>query len=91
MAANTTVTQQRTARVLTTILGSGLAPACWSVDTIVPHELSGMLERDDRTGLKQWAEAFGAPIDWHRHDGRRPEVAFTVNGVRVRVWTLLTD
>ncbi|GAA3759587.1 hypothetical protein HDA32_004723 [Spinactinospora alkalitolerans] len=86
-----TAAQQRAARVLVTLLGTGLPPADWSLSQIIPDELTGHLERGGTAGLQAWAEAFGAEVDWQRHRGCRPRVIFEVNGVSVQVWTYLPE
>ncbi|MBB4931390.1 hypothetical protein F4561_002210 [Lipingzhangella halophila] len=82
--------QQHTIRVLATLLAvPGLPAASWTISSVLPHELQGMLPRGSCIGLQAWAEAFGARVDWQRHDGDYPEARFLVNGVDVFVWTSL--
>ncbi|WP_344159633.1 hypothetical protein [Nocardiopsis rhodophaea] len=90
-APPTPVTQQRSARVLVTLLGADLPAACWDISAVLPDRLDGMLPEDDRAGLTQWAAAFGADIDWQRHGGRYPRTTFTINEVTVNVWAPMAD
>ncbi|GLU46299.1 hypothetical protein [Nocardiopsis ansamitocini] len=88
--------QQRSARVLDTLLSMRLPEAEWSISTVYPDKLDGQISRSMRSleqaraDLATWATAFNAAVDWNRLGGQWPHVVFTVNGVTVRVWTYAT-
>ncbi|GLU49843.1 hypothetical protein [Nocardiopsis ansamitocini] len=85
--------QQRSARVLDTLLSMRLPGVEWSINSFCPDRLDGQLSTFERSveqaraDLTAWATVFNATVEWERHGGLRPQTLFTVNGVTVRVWT----
>ena len=84
--------QLRAVRVLVTVVatayGQNLPVPMWTVSPC-SWEITGQLWANDTAGLQAWAQAYGATVNWDRHDGKRPEIILILSGVELHIWTLV--
>ncbi|TYB69648.1 hypothetical protein FXF51_05670 [Nonomuraea sp. PA05] len=87
------IAYQRTATILMSLIGEGLANVNWSLSATHPNQVDGHLVREDdpREALKRYAVLLGCEVTERPHLHGKVQIAVegTYCGLTVKVWDLV--